>query len=390
MDTHITSLAIHNASHPRYKYVIDVPQRVFGRRVRKFFNSRTAAAAYRSDLVRRLKAQTAVVTHEESLVIAQYRSKLTPQEMADALRVAYDAKSRTTGSVADLLAGYRSHIEAAFTRGTVGELHHRDVCRRLPKITDAIGGLSAADLTTADLQQWVDELPGSPRTKLNFLHTLRAALSHARRTGTLPVNLPDPSGPLHLPKASPPTHIVKPQQLDDLIQTAARLNDSATYWFLAFSAFAGLRTSEVQRLDWSDIRIDTEQPDRCELYVSAGKTKNAERWVPFTPPLVELVRSGWRPPASGPVLLGLSESAIQRRKNLVTAAAAGGRYPVNALRHSYGSHHLVQFNDPPRTAMSMGHASPLQTFAAYRRAVSRQQATEYWAIRLSPPPLESV
>jgi len=29
----------------------------------------------------------------------------------------------------------------------------------------------------------------------------------------------------------------------------------------------------------------------------------------------------------------------------------------------------------------MGHYSPQQTFAAYRRAVSKRQATAYWLLR---------
>ena len=60
---------------------------------------------------------------------------------------------------------------------------------------------------------------------------------------------------------------------------------------------------------------------------------------------------------------------------------AGCRIKRNALRHSYGSHHLVDFQKPEITATEMGHASPTQTFKAYRKAVLKSQAQEFWKIR---------
>lgn len=51
---------------------------------------------------------------------------------------------------------------------------------------------------------------------------------------------------------------------------------------LMFGCFAGLRTSEIQRLTWEDVRLDLGQ-----LYVAKGKNKNSERWVTLTPPLLD-------------------------------------------------------------------------------------------------------
>ena len=60
---------------------------------------------------------------------------------------------------------------------------------------------------------------------------------------------------------------------------------------------------------------------------------------------------------------------------------AGCRIKRNALRHSFGSHHLVGFQKPEITATEMGHVSPTQTFTAYRKAVLKSQALEFWKIR---------
>ena len=51
------------------------------------------------------------------------------------------------------------------------------------------------------------------------------------------------------------------------------------------------------------------------------------------------------------------------------------------MRHSFGSHHLVHFEKADTTATEMGHIGPQQTFKAYRKAVLKSQAAEYFAIR---------
>ena len=52
----------------------------------------------------------------------------------------------------------------------------------------------------------------------------------------------------------------------------------------------------------------------------------------------------------------------------------------NAMRHSYGSHHLEKWDNSNKTALEMGHHSPQVTFNHYRRAVTKKQAEKYWQI----------
>ena len=66
----------------------------------------------------------------------------------------------------------------------------------------------------------------------------------------------------------------------------------------------------------------------------------------------------------------------------VTGKYIRKRFKRNALRHSFGSYHLVGFEKPDVTANQMGHASPTQTFKAYRKAVLESQAQEFWKIRV--------
>jgi len=74
--------------------------------------------------------------------------------------------------------------------------------------------------------------------------------------------------------------------------------------------------------------------------------------------------------ATGLVLQDKSEKVINGQQKRL-CKAAGVNIPHNALRHSYGSHHLVHYDKPSATALEMGHHSPQMTFKAYRRAVTK-------------------
>ena len=85
--------------------------------------------------------------------------------------------------------------------------------------------------------------------------------------------------------------------------------------------------------------------------------------------------------ATGPVLLGCEkEHVFSLQKRL--AKAAGITIPHNALRHSYGSHHLVHYASEGNTAAEMGHHTAQMTFMHYRRVVTKVQAAAYWDIRV--------
>src|SRR4029453_6317399 len=63
--------------------------------------------------------------------------------------------------------------------------------------------------------------------------------------------------------------------------------------------------------------------------------------------------------------------------------AKGRGWPQNALRHSFGSYHLAQFNDAAKLALEMGN-SPATIFRHYRQLVKPKDAERYWKIAPAP------
>jgi integrase len=61
-------------------------------------------------------------------------------------------------------------------------------------------------------------------------------------------------------------------------------------------------------------------------------------------------------------------------------AAGIEKWPVNALRHSYASYHLVHFQDAKKLALELGHSDSDLVFDFYRQRVRKTIAPQWWSI----------
>ena len=168
-----------------------------------------------------------------------------------------------------------------------------------------LGNIKLRDITKKVCENFIDdriEEGFAPRTVKNHAEVLGAVLEQARKEKLI---IENPMGDVERPKCKPPAHILTPDEIEKLLVAAPQVfkkHDLMTPKIM-FGAFAGLRTSEIERLTWEDVRLDVGQ-----LYVSPGKTDNAERWVVLTPPLLDwckcMLEAGatglvWQGPKSG-------------------------------------------------------------------------------------------
>lgn len=370
------------SSHARYKFEVIAPARVFGRRVRQYFASRAEAQVFLTALQARVtKDVVAPVTRDEQLLLARWRATLSVADMESALTSAAKRNAVTDRPLSAALDAYLAELSRRAASGDVSARHLRSCGYSLRTLQGHAPGLCATALRSLDtpsVQVALDALPLAPRTRINVRRVLRAALHWVRRAGWLPPGHTNPVADTLPPATRRPTPgIITPPQMSALIAAA----DVQTLRWLVFGGFCGLRTSEVARLQWEDIRWAEGQ-----LYVSPGKTRNAERWVKLTPPVFAL-RERLAPEASGPMLVVYGpEHTTSARARARTFARAGFTPPPNGLRHSYGSYHLVHYGDAARTAMEMGHYAPAITFNFYRRAVSASEAAAWWSLASAPAP----
>ena len=160
------------------------------------------------------------------------------------------------------------------------------------------------------------------------------------------------------------------------VAQAARLLESATpdvLPYLAIGLFAGLRSSEIERLHWSEIDFE-----RGLIKVDAKKGRNTafRPLVTIQPNLREWLISFRKHGGNVTPENGFRQSFEQAR-----AAARIVDWPYNALRHSFASYHLAHFNDAALTALQLGHRDSRVTFAHYRELVKPKEAERFWSIR---------
>ena len=164
--------------------------------------------------------------------------------------------------------------------------------------------------------------------------------------------------------------IFTPEQLARLLNTApAELMPA-----LAIQAFAGLRTSELLRLDWGEL-----DQNRGFITVSAKKAKTAKRrLIPIAPNFAQWLR----PYASmtGPLWEKGFRAYHVAIRNLAMEIGLA-RWPNNGLRHSFASYHLAKHQNAPQLALEMGHSTPRMVFDNYREVVAPAEAERYWTIR---------
>ncbi len=143
---------------------------------------------------------------------------------------------------------------------------------------------------------------------------------------------------------------------------------------LAIGAFAGIRTAEICRLHWEDIKWD-----RGHIEIAGKKAKTAARRLA---PLTENLKA-WLAPwrqESG-LIITMADPSGAMGDTAIKAQIPGG-WRQNALRHSFISYRVAETGDVARTSLEAGN-SPKVVFRNYREVVDEIAAKEWFSI--TPP-----
>lgn len=229
----------------------------------------------------------------------------------------------------------------------------------------------------SDVEKWLDDEGFVKTTRRNYLRDLNILFQAALNQGwavTNPV--------LHIERPSGSTdeyEILKPDEVAEFLAIAEELapNECAA---LAIKFFAGLRTSELFELDWSNIV-------NGQILVKAAHAKTRQRRsVTIAPNLAKWLD---RYPRDGLVTLqrdnawhralqGLKES-LNARRQIVGKSAPRFTLPPNVARHCFCSYHYELHRNENLTAAEAGN-TPAVIFRNYRSLATPAEAIEYWSI----------
>ena len=239
-----------------------------------------------------------------------------------------------------------------------------DLGLRLGRFCKTHGERTVASITAKELDEWLAGLEVAPGTRNTFRRDIRTLFSFCERRGYC---ASDPAKRTERAEAvDTPPGILKPAQLAALLTASA----ADVLPVVAIGAFAGLRSAEIEKLDWAEVNLQS-----GFIEVTAAKSKTKKRRLV---PIAENLGAWLRPLAkvAGPV------APAGLRKRLDAAKERAGLlddWPQNGLRHSYGSYRLAQCADAARVSLEMGN-SPQMVFSHYRELVSPADAAKFWSL----------
>jgi integrase len=237
-------------------------------------------------------------------------------------------------------------------------------CRKtIRTLAKAFPNQILSDLKTAELDAWLGRLKLGAKTKNGMRCLLRTCGHWAEARGYLVKGSNPFPAMLRYKETKNPVSIFTPEQISSLLAKA----DVALRPFLALGAFAGLRATEIQRLDWSEINLD-----RDFVTVAASKAKTQQRRVV---PISENLKLWLLPTrrACGAV-------CQHRRPQMAAARLCGSfKWQDNGLRHSFISYRLSILQDTAQVALEAGN-SPQMIFAHYRELVTPEAAKAWFEV----------
>jgi integrase len=231
-------------------------------------------------------------------------------------------------------------------------------------------------VTGKEINDWIHGLDVEGRTKNNYLQAVKVLFEFARKQHYVTRDCAVFDEVEAAAETDFEIEIFKPQEMRKLLRKCP----APLLPVLAIGAFAGLRTAEIERLDWSEVNLKT---GFIEVKARKAKTR-ARRLVPITKNLADALRTipertGKVWPHSAPYLFELQRDA---------AKTAGVKWRHNALRHSFISYRLAMLQNVDQVALEAGN-SPQMIFEHYRELVTPHQAKFWFALRPAKKPKDN-
>jgi integrase len=239
---------------------------------------------------------------------------------------------------------------------------------------------STCNVTTADVQTWMDGMKILTQNYMNFRTVVHTFFKFAVARGYAVDN---PVAKVEKVKVRHgDTEIFTPMEI-------ARLIAAAPVDFipcLTVGAFAGLRSAEIERIEWSDIDLKGRH-----ITIGANKAKTASRRVvPIADNLVAWLspyakRNGKIWPSTHDEFYKLQQATaaateVKADPKKGTPALPAVRWKANGLRHSYASYRFALTNDAGRVAGELGNTASV-VHRHYRELVKPYEARSWFNVK---------
>ena len=270
-------------------------------------------------------------------------------------------------AIAELLEQYEAGIPRVLTARTL-ESYQSQL-----RMLGAQWSGPVAHTTTGDVDGWIGSMRRAKLASSTIRHQcdrLSAVHQLAVRRGWLAA-LPAIVTRPRLVMASEPDAL---PEKDYAAVLKAAGTDRESRAILLLAGDAGLRLSEIWRLEWRDVRL-RERSVHVRVVDEKRRPKSGKgRNLPMTPRLLAALTALRRSGAA--VIRGANtETAITRRVQEAWSAALGGPATLHRLRHRYGTQLVLAGVPLPIVQQLMGHAK-IETTMRYVHVVPQLSAVQ--------------
>ncbi len=222
---------------------------------------------------------------------------------------------------------------------------------------------SVANVTTADLDAWLRKLKLSPRSRNNHRRAVVGLFNFAKAAGYL--NRDRKSAAEHTAVARKTVEAIEVFAPADFAKLLTAADDVILPYFV-LGGFCGLRTAEIMRLNWEDIRW----PESSVIIGAAIAKTRTRRLAPLTETAASWL-AGWKAKTGRVLPIKQPEHRVKD-----ICKAAGVAWKHNGLRHSFITYRLATIKDAVRTAFEAGN-SP-QVIRSNYDAVATEAEGKLW------------
>ena len=310
---------------------------------------------------------TSLASVSQQYAEAMDRLEIHGSTIMDAVLTHLDQKQKTAPSEIKVSVLLEEYLDAK-EKERLSTYYLKDLRRKLSRFAASFP-CSISSINSGEVKAWISQ-QGKGRNAQNLHTSVSSFFSYAREMGHLPANEKHAAEMVRKVKAKPsPIGIYSPEELVKILaHTSEELFPSIT-----IAAFAGLRSAELFRLDWSEIKLD-----QGHIEVTAEKAKTASRrLVPILPCLSQWLSTCKK--TTGRVTPELSNLDNLTRKYSTICGKAGVASHRNGFRHSFASYRMAAEKSAAQVALEMGN-SPAKLFSNYRELVTETNAKAWFNV----------
>lgn len=289
-------------------------------------------------------------------------------------------RHRTSIPFSKLSKVMREEFARRVAANEVSIRHAESLNETLKKMEAAFGDSLVSEIKAEDVRSWLLSLPLAPKTRNKHRGYASQVFSFALDRGFAVANPVSRLKKFRERKTEEngKIHVLSAADTERLFRAA----DPEIVPFLTLSYFCGIRRATLERLDWSDVKLEEKR-----VIVPGYKGKNQKRYrVTLAANALEWLRPYEKPSGT---ILAISDGMNSRGRpsrdrthRLIKEAGrrAGIEIPDNAGRHTFISMHVAQYESIDKTALEADN-SPAVIKSNYLDIVTREEAGRYWAIR---------